>query len=143
MTKTYSFGDLGKNQVTTISDKYALPDSVSNKQMLEDMKYWSDKLVKQYTIPISHTPNYNYHYPSIDYDSYHKQIHTAKVNHNVQTINVTMDDHSIETISREELVKYIGELKLIQSNEVVRKMYDRFQVAAKLARSDDNGDTGV
>lgn len=59
------------------------------------------------------------------------------------TLLVTLEDGSIRSISREELVKYIGERDLIENNEIVRTMYDRFQVAVKLARSDDNGDAGV
>ena len=48
-----------------------------------------------------------------------------------------------ESITYDELIKYIGERKLIQENEAVRKVYERYQVAVKLVRSDDNGDTGV
>lgn len=58
-------------------------------------------------------------------------------------VDVVMDDGSVESISREDLIKYISEQRIIQENEVVRKVYERYQVAVKLVRSDDNGDTGV
>jgi hypothetical protein len=58
-------------------------------------------------------------------------------------IEVHMDNGSQESVTREELIKYISERKLIQENEAVRTMYERYQVAVKLVRSDDNGDTGV
>ena len=58
-------------------------------------------------------------------------------------LDVVMDDGKVETVTREELIKYIGERKIVQENEVVRKVYERYQVAVKLVRSDDNGDSGV
>lgn len=46
------------------------------------------------------------------------------------------------TVSREELVKYISEQEVIRKNEVVRKMFERYQVALKLARSEDDDERG-
>lgn len=57
-------------------------------------------------------------------------------------ISVIISEGVTESISREDLIKYMDERKLVQENEVVRKMYERYQVAVKLARSDNNGDTG-
>ena len=67
----------------------------------------------------------------------------AKVKQYNKGVQVTMDDGTEEVISREDLIKYISERKLVQGNEVVRKVYERYQVAVKLVGSDDNGDTGV
>jgi len=58
-------------------------------------------------------------------------------------VEVRMDDNSVEHITREELVKYISERKAIRENPLVRKLYERLQVALKLSRSDDNGETGI
>lgn len=60
-----------------------------------------------------------------------------------EKVGIRMEDGSTSFITREELIKYIGERTLVQQNELVRKMYERYQVAVKLARSDDDGDTGV
>lgn len=68
---------------------------------------------------------------------------TSSLNSYDTTIQVKLDDGSLESVTREELIKYISERKLIQENEAVRSMYERYQVAVKLVRSDDNGDTGV
>ena len=89
-----------------------------------------------HTIPKPYTWTINLN----DYQTYNISPRVQKSDSKVE---ITMDDGSVEHVTREELVKYIGERKLVQENEVVRKMYDRFQVAAKLARSDDDGDTGV
>jgi len=59
------------------------------------------------------------------------------------SVEVNMEDGSLEHITREELLKYISERKAIQENELVRTMYERYQVALKLSRSDDDGDAGV
>lgn len=58
-------------------------------------------------------------------------------------VEVIDSDGKSESITYDELIKYIGERKLIQENKAVRKVYERYQVAVKLVRSDDNGDTGV
>lgn len=58
-------------------------------------------------------------------------------------LNIYNDEGKVESISREELIKYIEERKVIRENEVVRKVYERYQVAVKLVRSDDDGDAGV
>ena len=60
-----------------------------------------------------------------------------------ESFEITTDDGSLEVLSRADLLKYISERKLVQTNEAVRKMYERYQVAVKLVRSDDDGDTGV
>jgi hypothetical protein len=74
----------------------------------------------------------------INYDKYH----IPRIKKSEKTIEVTMDDGSIESISREDLIKYISEQRIVRENAVVRKVYERYQVAVKLVRSDDNGDTG-
>lgn len=57
-------------------------------------------------------------------------------------LQIELDDGSVQTISRDELVKYIGERQIRQENEVVRTMWDRYQVAIKLVRSTDHGNEG-
>lgn len=157
MTKTYSFGNLGEKEdkTLTIQDLYEADEKVQNITATCDAIY--DKYVKDlglkmepYVVP---QPNYqvttspswpNNHYNwniQLTTDKYYSTY--PKVSSADRKVEITMDDGSVESVTREELVKYIGERKLIESNEVVRKMYDRFQVAAKLARSDDDGDTGV
>ena len=54
-------------------------------------------------------------------------------------VEVEMEDGSIQTVSWSELVKYIRERQLRSENDVVRSMWDRYQVAAKLVRSTDDG----
>lgn len=81
-----------------------------------------------------------YSHKTWDTDSYH---YAPRLGRNDSKLEVTMDDGKIETVTREELIKYIGERKIVQENEVVRKVYERYQVAVKLVRSDDNGDSGV
>ena len=73
-------------------------------------------------------------------DSYHYAPRLEKFE---SKLEVAMDDGKVETVTREELIKYICERKIVQENEVVRKVYERYQVAIKLVRSDDNGDSGV
>ena len=87
-----------------------------------------------------------YHtYPSTkswgEYDTYFKSA--PMVSRYDKKVEVQMEDGSIESISREELIKYISEQRVVRENEMVRKVYERYQVAVKLVRSDDNGDTGV
>lgn len=95
-------------------------------------------LIKHLNVPSSKSV---WPYGYGDYDTYFKPA--PMVGKHEKKVEVTLDDGSVESISREELIKYIGERKIIQENEVVRKVYERYQVAVKLVRSDDNGDTGV
>lgn len=76
-------------------------------------------------------------------DSYSNIRACPQVTRYDSEIIVTTDEGEHEHITRDEMLKYISERKLIQENELVRKVYERFQVALKLARSDDNGDTGI
>lgn len=62
---------------------------------------------------------------------------------NEELLYIQKDDGNYESISHEDLIKYIGERNLIQENELVREMYDRYQVTIKLVRSDENDHTGV
>jgi hypothetical protein len=59
-----------------------------------------------------------------------------------RNIDIKMDDGSVVTLSREELIKYISEQQLVRENELIHAMYERYQVAVKLVRSDDDGDEG-
>jgi len=68
---------------------------------------------------------------------------TIAVNKMVDVLVVEMDNQTTVTVPRSDLIKYISEQQIIRKNEVVRKVYERYQVAVKLVRSDDNGDTGV
>ena len=100
---------------------------------------WSTQIInKSTTVNAPYTWN-------VTYDDFYPKAYLAvpQVSCQDTKVDIVMEDDSVEHITREELVKYIGERKLVQENEVVRKMYDRFQVAVKLARSDDDGDTGV
>lgn len=72
-----------------------------------------------------------------------RYVYNPNIKPSDKALDVIMEDGSTETISRADLIKYIGERKIIRENEVVRKVYERYQVAVKLVRSDDNGDTGV
>lgn len=57
----------------------------------------------------------------------------------VETLSIPLPDGSIETVNRSELVKYISERKLRESNELVRAQWDRYQVTVKIVGSTDNG----
>jgi len=121
------------NQSTNINltTKTQMPKTTMTAKDLQD-------LIKHLNVPSSKT---SWPYGYGDYDTYYKSA--PMVSKYEKKVEVTLDDGSVESISREELIKYIGERKIIQENEVVRKVYERYQVAVKLVRSDDNGDTGV
>jgi DNA-binding cell septation regulator SpoVG len=78
-----------------------------------------------------------------DYTLYSNMYEHVKVNRSNRGVMISMPDGSQEQVSYEDLVKYISEQQLVKSNAVVRGMYDRYQVAVKLVRSDDDGDTRV
>lgn len=80
------------------------------------------------------------HNTTWDTSSYH---YAPRLEKSESKLEVAMDNGKVETVTREELIKYICERKIVQENEVVRKVYERYQVAVKLVRSDDNGDSGV
>lgn len=83
-------------------------------------------------------------YPSTKFNWQEDYFKSAPVvDKSEKKVEVVMDDGRYESISREELIKYISERHIVRNNEVVRKVYERYQVAVKLVRSDDNGDTGV
>jgi hypothetical protein len=44
----------------------------------------------------------------------------------------------VASVSHEELIKYIGERDLRESNELVRTLWDRYQTAVKLIWSEDD-----
>lgn len=71
-----------------------------------------------------------------------KISHSVYVEPHIHDIKVESGNLSYETVTREELVKYISDRKLREENEVVRKLWDRYQVAAKLVGSNDDGDHG-
>ena len=48
-------------------------------------------------------------------------------------------DGSLQTVSYNELVKYIRERELVANNSTVRSLWDRYQVAVKLVGSKDHG----
>lgn len=45
----------------------------------------------------------------------------------------------VGTVTPAELIKYIGERELIQQNEPVRTLWERYQVAVRLVGSESNG----
>jgi hypothetical protein len=106
-------------------------------------------LPSTYTLPSNQTsaPSWtvspNFWNTVVTTDSLKTYHISPRVKKNDCKVEVTMDNGSVEHVTRDELLKYISERKCIQENEIVRKLYERFQVALKLARSDDNGDTGV
>jgi len=70
-------------------------------------------------------------------------VFTASINSPVLTniilseptgVSVSTRDGTIEHVTYSELVKYTEERKLIQENELVRALWERFQMAAKLAK---------
>lgn len=167
MSKTYSFGDFGKKKTTeeislgtwttdklytdaeknvldqyrqrlddklykdmfynvgTSTTKVTTADTTEQMLRLYGQKLISHKAIEDYLKLINNMPKPN-----------------AKFRGDEVGLDVALDDGSTETVTREELIKYISDRKLVRENEVVRTMYDRYQVAVKLVRSDDNGDTG-
>jgi hypothetical protein len=114
---------------TVVTTKSTIPTSSLTIKDLQDMM----KLLG---------PSYKpYSYGYGDYDTYFKAA--PRVSKSEKKVEVEMEDGSVESISRENLIKYISEQRIVRENEVVRKVYERYQVAVKLVRSDDNGDTGV
>jgi len=126
------------------------------KKYAEDLKF--NVVSEHYTMPTTITsfPNYHDQYslnhtiPSpVNWNTviYSDNLKTYQVSPQVgkhdSKVEVRMDDNSVEHITREELVKYISERKAIRENPLVRKLYERLQVALKLSRSDDNGETGI
>lgn len=69
--------------------------------------------------------------------------YTPKVSKYDDQVQVVTDEGDTEVISRDELIKYIRERELVKKNDLVRKMYERYQVAVKLVRSDDDGDSEI
>ncbi len=115
--------DHWKNQLTTAAPVYVSTPSHYN------------------SIPVTWDPGtYNW---STTIQGYWPMHHNFVVTKTTKAIDVCLENDTQETITREELVKYLSERKLVRENELVSKMYDRYQVAVKLARSDDDGDTGV
>lgn len=95
------------------------------------------QLMNLYPKPRSQGKSYSH---SWEYDTFK---YAPRVDKYEKKVEVVMDDGSVESVSREDLIKYISEQRIVRENEVVRKVYERYQVAVKLVRSDDNGDTGV
>lgn len=58
------------------------------------------------------------------------------------TVSFQIDDGTFIDFPRAELIKYICDQPLREENEVVRKLWERYEVAVKLVRSKDNGDHG-
>lgn len=93
------------------------------------------------TIPIN--PNQL----TVNYDSWNYQTNIgysseAKMTLRQSELRLEITPGEYVSISREGLVKYIGEQEVIRKNEVVRKMFERYQVALKLARSEDDDERG-
>jgi hypothetical protein len=132
-TKDHSFTDmLYPYQQQAIKDIIETPSSLGitstsrSYQTLSNVNN-TDDMIRLFGNPVS-------------YDYYHAAP-TLRKQHD--EIDIEMKDGSYETVTRDELIKYISERKLIKENHAVRSMYERYQVAVKLVRSDDNGDTGV
>lgn len=91
-------------------------------------------------IPNSGGNYYNYTVNTTGPDYYQNINISPKLAITDPKLEVTLDDGSIVTLSRDDLIKYISEQQLVRENELVRAMYERYQVAVKLVRSDDDGD---
>jgi hypothetical protein len=49
------------------------------------------------------------------------------------------ENDPVGTVTPAELVKYIRERELIEENQTVRTLWERYQVAVRLVGSEDNG----
>lgn len=94
-----------------------------------------------YTSP-SKTTSISTNFPSSYNYTYDIGRHYGILPIHQKSLEVEISPGFYKTISREELVKYISERSLIEENQVVRKMYERYQVALKLARSEDDDQRG-
>jgi hypothetical protein len=147
--KKVSLGDLKEDKIPLYDYQKDFQDALFNKVL--DSK----NPCQEITMPIHQT----IHPPTMSYTSmvklmnqyggkkpYLDDVHvgrsTAHLYENDDRLDVHLGNGVTEWVSREELIKYISERKVIQENEVVRKVYERYQVAVKLVRSDDNDDTG-
>ena len=103
----------------------------------------------QNTQPINnYTPylynNMGYYYQSSIDSVYNSTMYNIlQVPQETSSIIVTDLTGKTHTIEITSLLKYIDEQELVKSNELVRQSYERYQVAIKLVRSDDNGDTEI
>lgn len=147
MTKTFNIGDWGDFKKeksmklmadvfdTTVTDEVSLPSIT----MIKD----TDDLLKKYGDPSyinTVAPGHYFSYTN-EY-TWATRIPDINIGNQVSddtVIKIQMPDGSTESLTKSDLVKYLSERKLVQENELVRKVYDRYQVAVKLARSDDDG----
>lgn len=60
------------------------------------------------------------------------------LNTSYDEICFTLPEGKVATIPVDDLIKYIGERELRDSNEVVRTLWDRYQTAVKLIWSEDD-----
>lgn len=141
-TKNVTYEDLMKD-LSVFEDVYKKYEIDQTSGILHD--YYAVPSYKQATITT--TPSWQQNpfswHTTISTDSLKTYQTSPRVSKTDCKVEVTTDEGSIEHVTREELLKYIDERKIIKENELVRKLYERFQVALKLARSDDNGDQGV
>jgi hypothetical protein len=139
--------DIEKN-LKSLQDLYNLPsaplqhDYYSTNIDTIPMPSWGSQTLTSYPATYNTIPIHNYT-TKISYGEYAKQVYKMPTMSKAHSDLDVMIDGEIESVSYAELSKYISERKLVRENEVVRKVYDRYQVAVKLIRSDDNGDTGV
>lgn len=113
-------------------DNYTVPQSITF------------PAIHNHTIPINtYLPTTNVWTTTITTDNLARYQISPMLHKNDPKVEVRMDDESIESVTRAELVKYIRERKEIQENPLTRKLYERLQVALKLSRSDDNGEAGI
>lgn len=87
-----------------------------------------------YTFPTTLT------YPTSTYDGW--TVTTPVIAMSDVNVKFQMDDGSYIEFPRADLVKYICDQPLREENEVVRTLWDRYQVAVKLVRSNDDGNHG-
>ena len=67
-----------------------------------------------------------------------QNIVTPKVTDITTHVIVYSHNSGPDIVTRDELLKYIRERRLIQCNKVVRSLWDRYQVAVKLTGSQDH-----
>ena len=60
----------------------------------------------------------------------------------IEVMSLENPASKVGTITREELVKYLEERRIREENELVRSLWERYQVALKLVRNSDDDDQG-
>lgn len=73
-------------------------------------------------------------------DSMNSSLMYPKVTSFAETVTIEDDTGAnIGTVSHAELVKYIRERTLVETNETVRSLWERYQVAIRLVGREEDG----